>query len=76
MLAFSDTGHGMDAQTIERMCDPFFSTKTRASDKGTGLGLAVVHSIVEQHRGRMTCDSEPGKGARFELYFPAMKTEK
>jgi two-component system cell cycle sensor histidine kinase/response regulator CckA len=75
LLTISDTGHGMDKRTMERMYDPFFTTKARGSEKGTGLGLAVVHSIVEQHGGHIRCDSMPGTGTRFELFFPAIKME-
>ena len=70
ILSISDTGHGMSAQTVERMYDPFFTTKNRDFTKGTGLGLAIVHGIVQGHGGRLICDSEPGKGTSFELYFP------
>ncbi len=75
LLAVSDTGHGMGSQTMERMYDPFFTTKNRDFTKGTGLGLAIVHGIVQGHGGRIICNSEPGKGTRFELYFPALSYE-
>ncbi len=73
-MAVSDSGRGMDDQTIARIFEPFFTTKQRATVKGTGLGLAIVHGIVQGHGGYVSCISEPGEGARFELYFPALTT--
>jgi len=75
LLAVSDTGHGMAKETMERMYDPFFTTKNRDFNKGTGLGLAIVHGIIQGHGGQIVCSSEPGKGTRFELYFPAISYE-
>jgi len=75
LLAISDTGHGMDSQTMLRIFDPFFTTKERDSRKGAGLGLAVVKGIVERHGGYITCHSEPGLGATFKVYFPAAVPE-
>lgn len=67
-MTVADSGEGMDSSTIERMFDPFFST--RDVGKGTGLGLSVVHGIVTKHEGEIVVASEVGVGTTIDIYFP------
>ena len=67
-LTVSDTGGGMEPAVLERIFDPYFTTK--APDKGSGLGLAMVHGIVKRHNGAIEVRSEPMRGSCFHIYLP------
>jgi len=72
-LIVNDTGHGIPEEEMDRIFDPYFTTKEVG--KGTGMGLAFVHGIVKSHEGWLSVESEPGKGTIFSIFFPAVEKE-
>lgn len=73
LLSIGDTGTGIDKITLERIFEPYFTTKPKG--KGTGLGLSVVHGIVTGYGGEIKVTSSPEHGTRFDVYLPAIKTD-
>lgn len=71
ILSVSDTGCGMGPDMLDKIFDPYFTTKEQG--KGTGLGLAVVYGIIKEHGGEIRVKSEPGKGSTFDVYFPLLE---
>jgi len=69
-LTVKDTGHGMEQSVMERIFDPYFTTKPQG--EGTGMGLTIVHGIVKSHGGYITVQSKPGQGAAFHIYLPSI----
>ena len=67
-ITYSDNGEGIEPKILEKIFDPFFTTKEPG--KGTGIGLSIVYGIVQEHEGTITCESEKGKGATFEIKLP------
>ncbi len=70
-LSVEDTGSGMDPKTVDKIFDPFFSSKPPG--RGTGLGLSVVYGVVKQHGGWINVYSEPNQGSRFHIYLPVLE---
>ncbi len=67
-LSMADTGHGMTPEVMDRIFEPYFTTRKWGT--GTGMGLSIVHGILKRHGGAITCRSMPGKGTVFEVYLP------
>jgi signal transduction histidine kinase len=72
-ISVVDQGAGIAAENLEKIFDPYFSTKNRGSLKGMGLGLTIAHSIITRHGGYIQAESQAGAGASFHIYMPALK---
>ncbi len=72
-LTISDTGHGIDQEDIDRIFDPFFTTK--GPGEGTGMGLSIVHGLINNHDGAIRVISKPGEGSTFQIFFPKIEEE-
>ena len=68
-----DEGPGMDASGLRRVFDPYFTSKQMGHEKGTGLSLSICYSIVRDHDGSITAESDQGKGCTFHIYLPAKR---
>ncbi|HTZ39682.1 MAG TPA: ATP-binding protein [Syntrophales bacterium] len=70
-ISIRDTGHGIKKENLTRVFDPYFTTKTNNAKKGLGLGLAICHSVIKNHHGSITVESEAGEGTVFRLLLPS-----
>ena len=73
MVEFADTGEGIEREDLQKIFEPFYTTKE--TGRGSGLGLSICYGIVQQHRGRMVVDSQRGSGSTFRLFFPVADGE-
>jgi len=74
-IGVADTGSGIPPENLERVFDPYFTTKEMGSEKGMGLGLAICYSIVKSHNGYITIESEPGAGTTVYVYIEAQAAQ-
>ncbi len=72
-VSISDTGSGIAPEHIQRIYDPFFTTKNSPQQRGTGLGLSVTYGIIQEHAGKIRVESRPGEGTTFYLEFPLIR---
>jgi two-component system NtrC family sensor kinase len=71
VVEVSDNGHGIPEDVLPKIFEPFFTTKR---DKGTGLGLSISYKIIQSHKGRIDVWSEEGKGTKFTIFLPFLKS--
>lgn len=74
-ISVKDEGTGIPQEHLEKIFDPYFTTKKMNRSKGTGLGLAVCYSLIKKHDGYITVESEVGRGTTFHIYLAASKTD-
>ena len=74
-LVISDEGVGIPKENLDKIFDPYFTTKYRGSQKGMGFGLAIAHSVIKRHKGQIKVESEPGEGTRVIIFIPASKMQ-
>ena len=71
-ISIQDQGIGIQQEVLDRIFDPYFSSKGTVTQKGMGLGLSICYSIIENHNGRIEVASEVGTGTCFHIYLPAV----
>ena len=71
-ISIQDSGQGISHENLNKIFDPYFSTKDRVSERGLGLGLSIAHSIIKRHEGHIAVESEIGVGTIFHVYLPAI----
>ena len=76
MVSITDEGPGIPKENLERIFDPYFSTKDRSTQKGMGLSLSIAESIIKQYKGAITVDTASGEGASFHVYLPMVEPDK
>jgi CheY-like chemotaxis protein len=74
-LTLADTGKGIPSKIVSKIFDPFFTTKATDKRRGSGLGLSVVHAVMEDHHGYIDLETKPERGTKFYLYFPVTRQE-
>ena len=74
-ISFKDRGEGISREILDRIFDPYFSTKEMGAEKGLGLGLSICHSIIQGHEGAVEVESQEGVGTTFRIYLPASEAE-
>jgi len=75
-ISIKDQGAGINSSHLDRIFDPYFSTKQRGTQKGMGLGLSIAHSIIKKHKGNIAVKSVVGKGSTFYIYLPLIEADR